>query len=182
MRTAPVVEREAWKGGFGICEGSAQTQLRTILLISADLLLYKDLRHLANSLGDIVVRADKLEGLLAVFHAVKPTAVLIDLDLPEQQAWSAAELLLPHQSCPPVILLTAQTGRLDLRTASRAGSLVDKNEGPSRMLQAVEESLELPGTNQAERNIIQRVLIRRLKPSSWTVDIAPAYRFWGINE
>jgi len=185
MRTTSVAERETYKREFGIEQRSPQriqTQRRVILLISADLSLYNDLRFLANSLGHIVVKADMIHGVLAVFQAVKPAVVLLDLDLPEQQAWRAAELLLQHQSCPPVILLTAQPGQFDLGTAIRADSIVNKNEGRSQILQAVEESLELPTANQAERNAIQLVLIRWLTPSDWTADIAPAYRFWGINE
>lgn len=185
MRTAEVTGRETQGHELGIYHGESevlQPKPWTILLISADQFLYRNLRLVANTQGHMVVKADKLQGLLAVFRAIKPAAVLLDLDFPEHNVWQAAELVLQQQTCPPVVLLTAQTGRFDLRTAIRAGSLVDKKKDPSQILQAVEESLALPGTNQAERNAIQRVLIRWLKPSSWTGDIAPAYRFWGINE
>lgn len=185
MRTAGLAERGTRERDRAICPRELeriQPKRRTVLFISADDLLYKNLRFAANSKGHIVVKADKMLGILAVFQAIQPTAALLDLDFPEHQAWEAAELLLQQQTCPPVVLLTAQTSQFDLRTAIRAGSLVDKNRGPSGILQAVEESLALPESNQAERNAIQRVLIHWLKPASWTGDFAPAYRFWGINE
>ncbi|MGH7970062.1 MAG: response regulator [Limisphaerales bacterium] len=187
MRTtgAGVAERETQERNLEVYQRELETiqpKRWTILLISADRSLYKNLRLVANIQGHMVVKTDKLQGMLPVFQAIKPTAVLLDLDFPEHEAWQAAELLLQQQTCPPVVLLTAQTGQFDLRTAIRAGSLVDKNGDPARILQAVRESLDLPWRNQAERNAIQRVLLRWLKPSNWAGDIAPAYRFWGINE
>ena len=185
MKAAGVAERETQEREFAVYPGELeriQPKRWTVLLISDDDLLYKNLRLAANSQGHIVVKTDKMQGIMAVLQAIQPTAALLDLDFPEHQAWEAAELLLQQQTCPPVVLLTAQTGQFDLRTAIRAGSLVDKNRGPSGMLHAVEQALALPENNQAERNAIQRVLIHRLKPASWTGDFAPAYRFWGINE
>ena len=154
----------------------------TALLISADDVLYNQLRLAANSLGHLVVKTEQLQGVLAVFQAVKPTVALLDLDFPDHQAWQATELLLEQPTCPPMVLLTAHAGQFARRTAIRAGAFVDKNRGPSGILRAVEESLSYPETNPAQRNAIRRVLIRWLKPARWTDAIAPAYRFWGINE
>ena len=67
--------------------------------------------------------------------------VLLDLDLPSQAAWEAADWLLQEQNCPPLILLTARSGQFDLSTAIRAGSLVDKTIGPSQLLEVVDETL-----------------------------------------
>lgn len=184
MRTAGTPEGQT-QNEFAVYDGESETIQPgrcTFLLISADDALYKDLRRAANTQGHMVVKTDKIHGVLVIVQAIKPTTILLDLDFPEYQAWEAADLLLQQQTCPPVVLLTAQPGQFDQRTAMRAGSLVDKNRGPSAILQAVEQSRALPETNQTERNAIQRVLIRWLKPSGWTVDIAPAHRFWGINE
>jgi len=153
-----------------------------MLLITHDNQLQERLRSLANSLGRIVVKVERVAGTVAILQATRPAAVLLDLDLPDEAAWETAELLLQESSCPPVILLTAQTEQFDIRTAIQAGSLFNKGESPSHLLRVVDEALELPAANQAERNSVQRVLIGRLKPSRWAGPTTPAYRFWGINE
>jgi DNA-binding response OmpR family regulator len=67
----------------------------------------------------------------------QPALVLLDLDLPSQAAWAAADCLLQEKSCPPLILLTARSEQFDLSTAIRAGSL-DKTTGPGRLLEEVD--------------------------------------------
>ena len=154
---------------------------RTILLVSEDRQLHENLRSLANTLGHLVVMTKGPVGSVAVLRATRPEAVLLDLDLPRQAAWATADALLQCESCPPLILLTGKTQQFDAETAIRAGSLVDKSEPPSRILAAVAETMELSRVNQAQRNAIQRVLIRWLKPFTWE-PADPAHRFWGINE
>ena len=155
---------------------------RTILLITKDIRLHESLRCLANTIGRIVVRLSESTGVASILHALKPRAVLLDLDLPKQAAWKVAETLFSQPTSPSVILFTAPKEQFDLKTAIRAGLLVDKSEGPSHLLEATEEVLAMPDSAQAERNAVQRVLIRWLKPRNWPLHLAPAYRFWGINE
>src|SRR5882724_1698345 len=100
---------------------------RTILLISEDKQLHKNLRCSANALGHLVVRAAGAVGSVAILQVTRAAAVLLDLDLPRHAAWETAEGLLQYQHCPPVILLTGRTEQFDVRTAIRAGSLVDKS-------------------------------------------------------
>ena len=90
---------------------------RTILLMSNDTRFHAILRSFANTLGLLVVRAEPKAGTVAILQATKPVAVLLDLDLPRQAAWEAAELLLNELSCPEVILLAGRTERFELRTA-----------------------------------------------------------------
>jgi CheY-like chemotaxis protein len=161
---------------------SPNSATRTILLISDDTRLHEELRSLANSTGTLVVRVDGRAGLVSILHVLRPVAVLLDLDLPGQAAWKAADSILGEPNCPPLLLLTARREQFDLEMAIRAGSLVDKTEGPSRLLELVNETLSLPPSSQAERNAIQRVLIQWLRPSDWSIPLTPAYRFWGINE
>jgi DNA-binding response OmpR family regulator len=157
---------------------------RTILFISDDRQMHENLRSLANTMGQVVVRTEGAAGAVAILLATRPVAVLLDLDLPNEAAWEIAELLLKEPSCPPVILLTGRTSQFDMRTAVRAGSLVSKRTSPSQVLEIIDEALQMPQVNQAERNSIQRVLIRWLRPSRWTESITPcpSSRFWGINE
>jgi FixJ family two-component response regulator len=149
---------------------------RTILLITEDKRLHESLRGLANSIGQIVVRLSEATGVPSILRAVKPTAVLLDLDLPKQAAWDLAEALLSQSNCPSVILFTAPTDQFDLKTAIRAGLLIDKSEGPSRLLEVTEETLVMPDSARTERNVLQRVLIRWLKPRNWVLRRSPANR------
>ena len=153
-----------------------------ILLVSDDADLGESLRRAAEQKGRAVLRVDKTADALQRVRSEQPAVVLLDLDLPSQAAWEAADWLLQEQNCPPLILLTARSDQFDLSTAIRAGSLLDKTFGPSRLLEVVDETLRVPCSAQAERNAIQRVVIRWLKPCAWSGPVTPAYRFWGINE
>lgn len=155
---------------------------RTILLISDDARLHQNLRCVANLVGRMVVRGDGMADALRIVYAVRPAAVLLDLDLPADAAWEKADALLQEQSCPPVILLTARSEQFDVRMAIRAGSLVDKSADPTRSLEVVDQTLAMPDSAQAKRNAIKRVVIQWLRPCGWSVPLTPAYRFWGINE
>jgi CheY-like chemotaxis protein len=153
-----------------------------ILLVSDDTKLGKGLRRAAERMGRAVMRVDETIGALRRVRSGQPTVVLLDLDLPSQAAWETADCLLQEQRCPPLILLTARSDQFDLSTAIRAGSLVDKTAGPSRLLEALDKTLAVPCFAQAERNAIQRVVIRWLKPCGWSAPVSPAHRFWAINE
>ena len=153
-----------------------------MLLVSDDVSLGEHLSCAAAQTGRCVVQVERVADALRRLRAGQPAAVLLDLDLPSQSAWEAADCLLQEQSCPPLILLTAHSDQFDLSTAIRAGSLVDKTTDPSRLLDVVDETLAAPCSAQAERNAIQRVMIRWLKPCSWSAPVTPAHRFWGLNE
>jgi len=161
---------------------SPNAEKRGILLVSDDAGLGENLRCAAAQTGRTVVQVDGVADALRKMHTGQLAAVLLDLDLPGQAAWEAADCLLQEESCPPIILLTAHSDQFDLSAAIRAGSLVDKTSGPSRLLQAVDQTLAGPCSAQAERNAIQRVMIRWLKPCIWSAPVAPAHRFWEMNE
>ena len=153
-----------------------------ILLISQDTHLHNRLRGLANTAGMLVVRLDAMQGVVPAMRAISPAIVLLDLDLPNQVAWDIADAMLQQQNCPPVILLSSCCEQFDVSTATRAGSIVDKSEGATRLLEIAHEALSMPQPNRVEQNAILRVLIRWLKPCSWSFPVTPAHRFWGINE
>ena len=152
------------------------------MFVSTDRQLHESLRTLANTIGQMVVRAEYALGTVAILRATRPVVVLLDLDLPNEAAWEVADFLLKEPSCPPVILLTARTEQFDARTAIRAGPLVSKGESACRLLEIVQEALEKQTINQAERNAIQRVHLHQLRRTNWVEETTPAYRFWGINE
>jgi CheY-like chemotaxis protein len=159
-----------------------ELEMKTILLISSDTPFLEALRGFANRVGQLVVHAECLAGAFPILQAVRPRALLLDLDQPKEAAWHTAEDLLGDESCPPVILLTARREQFDMRAARRSGSVVAKTETPSRLLQIVEETVATRNSNHIERNAIQRILIRWLRPRNWSAPVVPSHRFWGINE
>jgi len=172
------------KGAARSCAGPRppNAETRELLLVSDDASLGENLRRVAVQTGRAVVQVDRVTDALRRLRAGQLAAVLLDLDLPSQAAWEAADGLLQEKTCPPLILLTARSDQFDVSTAIRAGSLVDKTIDPRRLLEAVDATLAAPSSARAERNAIQRVMIRWLRPCSWTAPVTPAYRFWRINE
>ena len=169
-------------GARSLRPGPRHAEKGGILLVSDDATLGENLRHAAERTGRAVLRVERTAEALRRVRSDQPTVVLLDLDLPSQAAWEAADWLLQEPNCPPLILLTARSDQFDLSTAIRAGSLVDKTIDPSRLLEVVDETLRVPCSAQAERNAIQRVVIRWLRPCGWSASVTPAYRFWSINE
>ncbi len=155
---------------------------RKLLLISNDQRFHEKLCSLTNTTGLLVAKAERAADMGAILHATKPDAVLLDLDLPYEAGWEIADDLLDEPSCPAVLLFSGRTARFDIETAIRAGSLVSKAESAERLLRIVQETMAKPEPTQAERNAMQRGLIRWLKPAAWVESATPAYRFWGINE
>ena len=104
----------------------------------------KSLRCAAKQAGRTLVQVDGVTDALRKMRAGQSAAVLLDLDLPSRAAWEAADSLLQEPNCPPLILLTARSDHFDMSTAIRAGTLVDKTTGPSRVLEAVGQTLAGP--------------------------------------
>jgi DNA-binding response OmpR family regulator len=154
----------------------------SILLVSSDVALGESLRHAAGAVGRMMVQADGLTEALRAVRSAQLAAVLLDLDLPSEGAWGIADGLLQEPDCPHLILLTGRRDQFDVSTAIRAGSLVDKSTGFTKLLELVDQALTLPDSNRAERNAIQRVVIRWLRPCAWSVPVTPGYRHWGLNE
>jgi len=108
--------------------------------------------------------------------------VLLDLDSPAQAAWDAADSLLQDANSPPLLLLTSRSDQVDFKTAIQAGSLIDKRECPAKLLEIASLTLESPEPDHRQRNAMQKVVIRWLRPCNWSAQVIPLRRFWGINE
>jgi CheY-like chemotaxis protein len=159
-----------------------QAMKRALLLISNDAALWERVQRAANQTRHSVVQAGDLEEALRAIRSAQLAAAVLDLDLPSQAAWEIADGLLQEVGCPPLVLLTGRIDQFDVSTAMRAGSLVDKSASPARLVEAVNQTMALPSSSLLERNAIQRVVIRWLRPCGWSAPVTPAYRFWGINE
>jgi CheY-like chemotaxis protein len=175
-----------------------------LLLISDDEILGKNLRDTAEQIRLLVVHSAvgrahleiaphharrynhaataAVGGAVWQLRALRPGAVLLDLDLPYEAAWETADRLLELESCPPLILVTARRGQFDIGTAVRAGTIVDKSAGPAHLLRLASQASAQSGSGQIERNSIQRTFIRWLRPSGWSAPVTPACRFLGLNE
>jgi CheY-like chemotaxis protein len=143
------------------------------LLLSGDATLGRNLRDAADQMGLLFVHSASLIGAIWQLRALRPGAVLLDLDWPSEAAWETADRLLELESCPPVILVTARTNQFDPGIAVRAGTIVDKSAGPTRLLRLAEQVSAQPSF-EGERNSIRRILIRWFRPSGWPVPVTPA--------
>lgn len=170
------------KSDFAPAKRRGARRARPLLLLSDDEMLWLKLLRAGSPVGRRVVRGRLAADGPQALRFVKPAAVLLDLELPELRAWQAADSLLEHENCPPLILLTARGKQSDFDTAVQAGCLIDKGADPGRMLELVELRLAKPKTSGHELNAMQRIVIRWLKPCGWPILVAPLNRFWGINE
>jgi len=131
----------------------------------------------ASQVGRRLVRGHPTADAPQTLRIVNPEVVLLDLDLYEEMV-AAADALLRSGNCPPVILLTSHGKQSDFDTAIQAGCLIEKAIEPMRLLAIVEQKLMSTKADRREQTVIQRLVIRWLKP----VQVASLKRFWGINE
>jgi DNA-binding response OmpR family regulator len=148
------------------------------LLLSEDEVFCWKLLVAASQVERRLVRGHPTADAPQALRIVNPEVVLLDLDLYEEMAWAAADALLQDGNCPPVILLTSHGKQSDFDTAIQAGCLIEKTIEPMRLLAIVEQKLMSTKADQREQTVIQRLVIRWLKP----VQVARLKRFWGINE
>jgi CheY-like chemotaxis protein len=153
-----------------------------ILLVGQDPRFEETLRLVARKAGLAVLQAGERNEVLRLAACTQPAAILLDLDLPFQAAWEIADALLKEATCPTLILLTEHTDQFDWDAAFRAEHLVSKFADPGALARTLEQTAVESASCPGERNAIQRVLIRWMRPSAWPVPVTPAFRFWGINE
>jgi len=70
-------------------------------LVSDDAELGQNLERAATQASRTVVRVNGATDALRTMRIIRPAAVLLDLDLPAEAAWAAADSLLQEESCPP---------------------------------------------------------------------------------
>ena len=155
---------------------------RVILLVSDDPKLENGLRCGARARGHIVIRAASLTDALRTGRAACSHVALLDLDMDSEKAWDIADCLLQTPKCPPVVLMTGRSREFEMRMAVNTGVILDKTSEPGRILDKVDKILEASSSANTERNGIQRVIVRWLRPVHWPVPIISSCRGWGINE
>ena len=154
----------------------------TILLISHDDGFQQALRDSANSRGSMLIQTRSLAGAVVSLSALKPCAVILDLDLPGQLAWRMADVLLADQSCPPMVLVSRDKSPDDNAVAGGV-AVACKTASPSLLLELVDKHLHDHGSIDEERTaVLDRILVHRIGPGSSARPVALTHRFWGINE
>lgn len=171
-----------WSNAHSLNSHHGAMQRGTLLLLSEDEVFCWKLLVAASQVGRRLVRGHSTADGPQMLRIVKPEVVLLDLDLHEELAWLAADALLQDENCPPLILLTSHGKQADFDTAIQAGCLIEKTIEPMRLLAVVEQKLMSTTADQREQNTLQRLVIRWLKPCSWSTQVTPQNRYWGINE
>jgi DNA-binding response OmpR family regulator len=157
-----------------------QRQKLLLLVFTADEPFWQKLVRAASAAAHKLVRKRSTGDSKRAVNELNPGAVLLDLDPPS--AWDTADSLLQDGNAPPLLLLTSRRGQIDFKSAIEAGSLIDKNSDPDRVLALAEEALQPPGQIIRERSAMQRLVIRWLKPCRWWAPGASRNRFWGIKD
>jgi CheY-like chemotaxis protein len=171
-----------WSQSQPLNSHPALRQRGLLLLLSEDEVLCWSLLVAASNTARRLVRGHPTADVQLTLRIVRPDLVLLDLDLPDEAAWDAADALLQDGDCPPVLLLTSRGEQSQFDSAIQAGCLTEKSANPTKVMELVELRLRSIRTDWQEQKAIQRLMIRWLKPCSWSVPVAPQNRYWGINE
>jgi len=158
------------------------TRERTILLVSHDAALGDGLCLVAAQNALSVMQTPSLHVAMEQVNRVQPTGILLDLDLPSDAGWEAAEWFLGHEVSVPILMLTGRADHHELEPAIRCGTVFDKSNGPARSLDAAVSMLEQSMQQAKGRIAPQQAWLRRAKPYRWGAAAAPGYRGWGLNE
>jgi CheY-like chemotaxis protein len=151
-----------------------------LLLISDDDMLGESLRDAAEEMGLLFACCAAGSSALWQFRALRPGAVVLDLDLPSRAAWETAEHLLKIESCPPLFLLTGRKDQLGDGTAVQAGPMVDRPPGPARLLRLAERVSSLSISDG--RTSTQRIVVQWLGEYGWSVPVTSANGCRGIKK
>jgi CheY-like chemotaxis protein len=155
---------------------------KAVLLVSDDTDLGKRLMSAAKHVGLAFTQIDNPFTALDWSRQYLPAVVYLDLDLPVQAGWQAAERFLRSETCPSLILLTGVTGHFNLDAALQAGAIVPKSASLPQLWERTAWILAESDTDRVDRKARQRLLLQWLKPYDWQVVDLPLNRFWGINE
>jgi ActR/RegA family two-component response regulator len=176
---ARALERDAFTPDVAkAAQGDARNN-NLMLLISDDDMLGKSLRDAAEERGLLFARS-AAASVLWQLRALRPGAVVLDLDLTSKTGWETADRLLKLESCPPLFLLAGQGDRFAADQAVHAGPIVDKFAGPARLLRLANQFS--PPSTAVGQNPIQRIVVQWLGPCGWPVRVTSANGFYGIRK
>ena len=151
---------------FGSDSALLKPRKLLLLVLTADEPFWQRLLRAASSAARKLVRKCGTGDTARAVNLLNPSAVFLDLDPPS--AWDTADTLLQDPSAPPLVLLTSRSGQADFKSAIEAGSLVDKNSDPGKVLALADAALGPSNSTRRERSVMQRLVIRWLKPCRWS--------------
>jgi ActR/RegA family two-component response regulator len=155
---------------------------RALLLVSDDAGLGVRLGNVTDPVGLVVMQINDSASAFRLADRDRPAVVLLDLDLPADTGWDAAERFLADESGPSLVLLTGRTDHFSLGAAIQAGVIMDKSASPAWLLGSVDRILMETDPARVDRRTRQQRLVRWLRPYDWTDLVASGNRHWGINE
>jgi DNA-binding response OmpR family regulator len=161
---------------------SEPTRVRAILLLSQDANWADNLDRANRGNGFAVLRTPSVSEASERMRMERPCAAMLDLDLPSDAGWRAAEWLLRDAVDVPSLLLTRRADHYELGAAIRFGSALDKSVEPARLFAALNSLLAQSDQERLARAASQQAWLRRARPYRWTEGPAQPYRNWGINE
>jgi DNA-binding NarL/FixJ family response regulator len=132
------------------CEGYwilKKGQFMVKLIIADDhLVLRQGLCELLESRGkySVIGQAADGEELVRLAHSTDPDVILLDVQMPKVDGLNALEQLKHSGQCPPVLVLSADSGERNVRSALKAGAsgFVPKNAGIEELEFAINSIME----------------------------------------
>jgi CheY-like chemotaxis protein len=171
-----VAARNAWPSAL------ERTRIRTLLLVSSDAALASGLELVAASRWLSVAQTAMLGEAVEQAQSGPLAAILVDLDLPMEAGWQAAEWFLRPGVRVPALMLTGQADHYDLEPAIQAGTLLAKTYEPAGLLRSLDALLAESVPQGQARLAQQRAWLRWAKPYRSGPVAGPAHFRWGINE
>lgn len=169
--------------GLGPRLAAQSVRRGTLLIISTDDTLTADVRQAITDeeLFSVVI-AESARAVAEQANHAALAAGWVDLDLPGDAGWNAAEWLLGRTPTVRLLLLTSRGDQLESAEGILSETVFEKALGATRLIQKTMLLLN-EASDQIDRRITrQRVWLRWARPYRWP-DTAPMnYRHWGINE
>jgi CheY-like chemotaxis protein len=117
---------------------------KTILLVDDDAAIRESAKKVLNDAGyEVVLAAGGFEAI-AQFEAHPIDLVLLDIGLPNQNAWETCRHLAREHIDVPIVVITGQAGQFKSALAAGALALMEKPLDPHRLMPMFEELLAKP--------------------------------------
>lgn len=120
---------------------------KQILIVDDDASIRNGLIKLLEKANyDVVFAADGFEAVDR-FFSEPIDLMLLDLNMPGKDGWSAWENITRTHSCVPTIIMTGMPDQFPIAAAAGVGALIEKPLNPDELLCIIEELLGEPRQN-----------------------------------
>ena len=118
---------------------------KMVLVVDDEASIVSAVTETLNENFDIITASNGKEAL-DVIYAKNPDLVLMDVMMPDMDGFTAVKELhaARPQGYPPIIFLSARTGRADIEQGLKVGGFdyITKPFSPSKLIKAINEVLE----------------------------------------